>query len=156
MASILFFAFACQNSSFVSKYRGLKFYMSLFQLALEVRKNAHAPYSKFKVGAAIRSMNGKIFVGCNVENAAYPQGICAEAGAITAMIAGGENEIKEICVVADSPVPIAPCGGCRQKIAEFCTPDIPVVLADLKGETKRISMGELLPHAFSNAHLPEE
>ena len=127
--------------------------MSLFQDALAVRENAHAPYSKFKVGAAVRSANGKVFVGCNVENSAYPEGTCAEAGAIAAMIAAGENKIEEVCVVAESPVPIAPCGGCRQKIAEFSSPDVQVVLADLKGETKRITIGELLPHAFSNSHL---
>ena len=130
--------------------------MSLFQDALAVRENAHAPYSKFKVGAAIRSANGMVFVGCNVENSAYPEGTCAEAGAIAAMIAAGENKIEEVCVVAESPVPIAPCGGCRQKIAEFSSPDVQVVLADLKGETKRITIGELLPHAFSNSHLPGE
>lgn len=130
--------------------------MSLFQDALAVRENAHAPYSRFKVGAAVRSANGKVFVGCNVENSAYPEGTCAEAGAIAAMIASGENKIEEVCVVAESPVPIAPCGGCRQKIAEFSSPDVQVVLADLKGETKRITIGELLPHAFSNSHLPGE
>ena len=128
--------------------------MSLFQNALAVRENAHAPYSRFKVGAAVRSANGKIFTGCNVENSAYPEGVCAEAGAIAAMIAAGENEIKEVCVVADSPVSIAPCGGCRQKIAEFASSDVEVILADLEGETKRITIGELLPHAFSNSHLP--
>jgi len=130
--------------------------MSLFQDALAVRENAHAPYSKFKVGAAVRSANGKVFVGCNVENSAYPEGTCAEAGAIAAMIAAGENKIEEVCVVAESPVPIAPCGGCRQKIAEFSSPDVQVVLADLKGATKRINIGELLTHAFSNSHLPGE
>ena len=130
--------------------------MSLFQDALAVRENAHAPYSKFKVGAAVRSANGMVFVGCNVENSAYPEGTCAEAGAIAAMIAAGENKIEEVCVVAESPVPIAPCGGCRQKIAEFSGPDVLVILADLNGETKRITIGELLPHAFSNSHLPGE
>ena len=130
--------------------------MSLFQDALAVRENAHAPYSRFKVGAAIRSANGQVFVGCNVENSAYPEGTCAEAGAIAAMIAAGENKIEEVCVVAESPVPIAPCGGCRQKIAEFSNPDVLVILADLNGETKRITIGELLPHAFSNSHLPGE
>ena len=130
--------------------------MSLFQDALAVRENAHAPYSRFKVGAAIRSANGQVFVGCNVENSAYPEGTCAEAGAIAAMIAAGENKIEEVCVVAESPLPIAPCGGCRQKIAEFSNPDVLVNLADLNGETKRITIGELLPHAFSNSHLPGE
>ena len=81
--------------------------MSLFQNALAVRDNAHAPYSRFKVGAAVRSANGKVFTGCNVENSAYPEGVCAEAGAIAAMIAAGEKRIEQVCVVADSPVPIA-------------------------------------------------
>ena len=130
--------------------------MSLFQNALAVRDNAHAPYSRFKVGAAVRSANGKVFTGCNVENSAYPEGVCAEAGAIAAMIAAVEKRIEQVCVVADSPVPIAPCGGCRQKIAEFASPYVEVILADLEGETKRITIGELLPHAFSNSHLPGE
>jgi cytidine deaminase len=91
-----------------------------------------------------------------VENSAYPEGTCAEAGAISAMIAAGEKRIEQVCVVADSPVPIAPCGGCRQKIAEFASPEVEVILADLEGETKRVTVGELLPHAFSNSHLPGE
>jgi cytidine deaminase len=143
------------EASFQNKPLG-KYYMSLFQNALAIRENAHAPYSRFKVGAAVRSASGKVFVGCNVENSAYPEGTCAEAGAISAMIAAGEKRIEQVCVVADSPVPIAPCGGCRQKIAEFANPEVEVILADLEGETKRVTVGELLPHAFSNSHLPGE
>lgn len=127
--------------------------MSLFQQALKVRELAHAPYSKFKVGAAIRTATGKIFVGCNVENIAYPEGSCAEAGAISAMIAGGEKQIEEIIVVADSPVPVSPCGGCRQKIAEFSSADTSVLLAGLDGEVSRKRIGELLPDAFTISHL---
>lgn len=127
--------------------------MSLFQQALKVRELAHAPYSKFKVGAAIRTATGKIFVGCNVENIAYPEGSCAEAGAISAMIAGGEKQIDEIIVVADSPVPISPCGGCRQKIAEFSSADTSVLIAGLDGEVSRKTIGELLPDAFTISHL---
>ena len=127
--------------------------MSLFQQALKVRELAHAPYSKFKVGAAIRTATGKIFVGCNVENIAYPEGSCAEAGAISAMIAGGEKQIEEIIVVADSPVPVSPCGGCRQKIAEFSSADTSVLLAGLDGEVSRKTIGELLPDAFTISHL---
>jgi cytidine deaminase len=127
--------------------------MSLFQQALKVRELAHAPYSKFKVGAAIRTATGKIFVGCNVENIAYPEGSCAEAGAISAMIAGGEKQIDEIIVVADSPVPISPCGGCRQKIAEFSSADTSVLIAGLDGEVSRKRIGELLPDAFTISHL---
>jgi cytidine deaminase len=127
--------------------------MSLFQQALKVRELAHAPYSKFKVGAAIRTATGKIFVGCNVENIAYPEGSCAEAGAISAMIAGGEKQIEEIIVVADSPVPVSPCGGCRQKIAEFSSAGTSVLIAGLDGEVSRKTIGELLPDAFTISHL---
>ena len=81
-----------------------------------LRENAYAPYSSFKVGAALRTVSGKIYSGCNVENSAYPEGTCAEAGAIAAMISDGEIEIVEICIVADGTRPISPCGGCRQKL----------------------------------------
>ena len=126
----------------------------LFEKARTVRENAHAPYSKFKVGAALRTVSGEEFIGCNVENSAYPQGTCAEAGAIAAMISAGEKEISEICIVADSPSPVSPCGGCRQKLAEFSTPSTMVHLANLKGILASHSLGELLPHSFSSDHLP--
>jgi len=126
----------------------------LFEKARAVRENAHAPYSKFMVGAALRTVSGKEFIGCNVENSAYPQGTCAEAGAIAAMIAAGEKEISEICIVADSPSPVSPCGGCRQKLAEFSTSSTKVHLANLKGILASHSLGELLPHSFSSDHLP--
>ena len=126
----------------------------LFEKARAVRENAHAPYSKFRVGAALRTISGEEFIGCNVENSAYPQATCAEAGAIAAMIAGGEKEISEICIVADSPSPVSPCGGCRQKLSEFSTPSTKVHLANLKGILACHSLGELLPHSFSSDHLP--
>ena len=126
----------------------------LYEKARAVRENAHAPYSKFRVGAALRTTSGKEFIGCNVENSAYPQGTCAEAGAIAAMIAGGEKEISEICIVADSPSPVSPCGGCRQKLAEFSTHSTKVHLANLKGILACHSLGKLLPHSFSSDHLP--
>ena len=126
----------------------------LFEKARTVRENAHAPYSKFKVGAALRTVSGEEFIGCNVENSAYPQGTCAEAGAIAAMIAAGEKEISEICTVADRPIPVSPCGGCRQKLAEFSTPSTKVYLANLKEILACHSLGELLPHSFSSDHLP--
>ena len=126
----------------------------LFEKARTVRENAHAPYSKFKVGAALRTVSGEEFIGCNVENSAYPQGTCAEAGAIAAMISAGEKEISEICIVADSPSPVSPCGGCRQKLAEFSTPSTKVHLANLKEILACHSLGELLPHSFSSDHLP--
>ena len=126
----------------------------LFEKARAVSENAYAPYSKFKVGAAVRTVTGKEFVGCNVENSAYPQGTCAEAGAIAAMIAAGEKEIAEICIVADSPSPVSPCGGCRQKLAEFSKPSTSVLLANLNGVLVNHMLRDLLPHSFSSDHLP--
>lgn len=125
----------------------------LFEIALGVRENAYAPYSGFKVGAAIRVRDGRVFAGCNVENVAYPEGTCAEAGAIAAMVAAGAREIAEVLVVADSEVPVTPCGGCRQKLAEFADADIPVTLAGLEGPRVSMTVGDLLPGAFSDDHM---
>ncbi len=127
--------------------------MSLLDLATEVRPRAYAPYSRFKVGAAIRTPSGATYVGVNVENVAYPEGTCAEAGAIAAMVAGGETEIAEILVIADSPSPVPPCGGCRQKIAEFARPDVKVTLCTTEGAHKVMTVAELLPGLFTAAHM---
>ncbi len=127
--------------------------MTLFETARAARDHAHAPYSGFKVGAAIRCPDGSVHAGCNVENAAYPEGTCAEAGAIAAMCLSGRREIAEVMVVADSPEPTSPCGGCRQKLAEFAAPDTPVILADLASERVRTTVGALLPGAFTPAHM---
>ncbi len=127
--------------------------MTLFEAAKAVRLRAHAPYSNFKVGAAIRTASGQVFVGCNVENVAYPEGTCAEAGAIAAMVAAGESEIAEVLVLADSPEPVTPCGGCRQKLAEFGSGNVVVTLAGPEGEKGVMTLGELLPGAFSTTHL---
>ena len=127
--------------------------MDLLEVALRARANAHAPYSGFKVGAAIRCPDGSVHIGCNVENVAYPEGTCAEAGAIAAMVAAGRTEIAEVLVVADSEQPVTPCGGCRQKLAEFAAADAPVILAGLAGERARTTVGALLPGAFAAAHL---
>ncbi|QFS81800.1 Cytidine deaminase [Roseivivax sp. THAF40] len=127
--------------------------MSLRQAALDVRANAYAPYSGFQVGAALSTPSGAVHAGCNVENVAYPEGTCAEAGAIAAMIAAGETEIASLYVVADSPAPVPPCGGCRQKIAEFARPDVMVTLATLAGEEVTLSVGDLLPGAFGAGHM---
>ncbi|MEM6890070.1 MAG: cytidine deaminase, partial [Pseudomonadota bacterium] len=118
---------------------------SLKDQALAVRLNAHAPYSNFKVGAALRTTSGSIFVGCNVENVAYPEGTCAEAGAIAAMVAAGERQIAEIYVVAGSPSPVTPCGGCRQKLAEFAAPEVMVTMATVAGLEDRVTVADLLP-----------
>lgn len=130
--------------------------MSLIDEASKVRANAHVPYSQFKVGAAIRAASGKVYSGCNVENAAYPEGTCAEAGAIAAMVAGGDTEIAEMAVIADAPVPVSPCGGCRQKIAEFAPPGTPVILANLRGETRAETVDSLLPHGFGAAQMERD
>lgn len=127
--------------------------MELDKAAREVRENAYAPYSHFKVGAAIRTPSGKVFAGCNVENIAYPEGTCAEAGAIAAMVAAGEAEITEVYVIADSPEPVTPCGGCRQKLAEFSKGDVIVTLANLEGIEAKISVRDLLPGAFAAEHM---
>ncbi|QDI76177.1 MULTISPECIES: cytidine deaminase [Leisingera] len=127
--------------------------MSLRNAAAAVRENAHAPYSKFKVGAAVRSASGQIYVGCNVENVAYPEGTCAEAGAIAAMVAAGETELAEVYVIADCPSPIPPCGGCRQKIKEFAGNDVKVTMATTDGAERESTVGDLLPGAFDTDHL---
>jgi cytidine deaminase len=127
----------------------------LIAAARAVMPNAWAPYSRFKVGAAILTPAGNIHPGVNVENAAYPQGTCAEAGAIAAMVAAGETRIAAIAVIADAPGPVAPCGGCRQKIAEFAGPDVPVTMANLSGATLTMTVAELLPGAFLPSDLPE-
>ncbi|HLS59411.1 MAG TPA: cytidine deaminase [Paracoccaceae bacterium] len=129
--------------------------MSLLQRALEARANAHAPYSGFSVGAAIRCPDGSIHVGCNVENASYPEGTCAETGAIAAMVAAGRRAIAEVLVVAEATAPVPPCGGCRQRLAEFAGPETPVILAGPDGERLRTTMGALLPGSFGAGHLPE-
>ncbi|GIT92499.1 cytidine deaminase [Jannaschia pagri] len=121
--------------------------------ALAVRANAHAPYSNFQVGAAIRTASGAVFIGCNVENAAYPEGTCAEAGAIAAMCAAGERDVTEVYVVAGSPAPVPPCGGCRQKLAEFAGGSVPVTLATVAGEEQATTVGNLLPGAFDADHM---
>ncbi len=127
--------------------------MTLDAAARAARHNAYAPYSGFRVGAALRTPDGAVFAGCNVENVAYPEGTCAEAGAIAAMVAGGGRAIAAIAVIADSPAPVPPCGGCRQKLAEFAGPDTPVTLLALNGARHDTTVGALLPGAFAADHM---
>jgi len=127
--------------------------MSLLDAARDVRERAYVPYSKFKVGAAIRGASGTIYRGCNVENVAYPEGTCAEAGAIAAMVAAGETQLIEVAVIADSPTPVPPCGGCRQKLAEFGAGDVPVLLATTDGSEMHTTIGDLLPGRFDAGHM---
>ncbi|SHL35930.1 cytidine deaminase [Roseibium suaedae] len=119
----------------------------LFETALTAQKAAYAPYSRFKVGAAILADDGKVYAGCNVENGAYPEGTCAEAGAIAAMILGGASRIMEAVVVGDAAL-CTPCGGCRQKLKEFAGADVAVHVANLDGIRQSFTMAELLPAGF--------
>jgi homotetrameric cytidine deaminase len=126
---------------------------ALLQAADAVMRNAYAPYSDFKVGAALRTPTGAIHVGANVENAAYPQGQCAEASAIGAMIAAGDRKIAAVAVVAEKLDICPPCGGCRQRLKEFAAPDTPVYLGRPGGPVETTSMAELLPLAFDEGSL---
>jgi len=121
--------------------------------ASDVWANAYVPYSNFKVGAALRGASGAIYVGCNVENVAYPEGTCAEAGAIAAMVAAGETEFTEAYVIAGSPMPVTPCGGCRQKLAEFGKGEVRVTMATTSGVEDVMTLADLLPGAFGRAHM---
>jgi len=127
----------------------------LFAAALEVQAKAHAPYSNFRVGAAVRTASGRIFAGCNVENAAYPQGSCAEAGAISAMVAAGENQIVAVLTVCDGEAIGTCCGGCRQRLREFATGNTPIYAAGPDGVRATFTLDELLPHSFGPEHLTE-
>jgi len=117
--------------------------------ALRVMEHAHAPYSRFPVGAAIRSAEGNIFAGCNIENASYPEGICAETAAISQMVSAGDRHIVEIAVVAEKQALVSPCGGCRQRLSEFSQQDTRVHLCDYDSVRETVTLGSLLPRAFS-------
>jgi cytidine deaminase len=127
----------------------------LLDLARSAQKNAHAPYSNHGVGAAILSSSGNVYVGCNVENAAYPQGVCAEAGAISAMVTAGDSHIAEIVVVGPGQDICTPCGGCRQKIKEFAGPATKIHAANTNVILKTYSIDDLLPDGFGPDNLIE-
>ena len=114
---------------------------------------AYAPYSRFKVGAAVRGESGRLYAGCNVENAAYPQGWCAEASAIAAMVMAGETRIVEVAVMGGGETPCTPCGGCRQKLHEFAGDDLPIHVCGSQGLRRTVTLGELLPLAFGPGNL---
>jgi cytidine deaminase len=123
----------------------------LFAAARSAMQKAHAPYSKFPVGAALLTDEGAIFSGCNVENASYPEGWCAETSAIAAMVAGGGKRIAEVAVVAERMPLIAPCGGCRQRLKEFGSVATLIHLCDASGVVETVTLGDLLPKAFGLA-----
>ncbi len=125
----------------------------LFDAAKAAQAKAYVPYSRFHVGAALRAPSGAVFSGCNVENAAYPQGACAETGAISAMALAGERRIVEILVIGDGEGLCTPCGGCRQRIREFAEAATPVHIAGPEGVRASLTLGELLPHSFGPENL---
>jgi cytidine deaminase len=125
----------------------------MIALARGAMERAYAPYSKFRVGAVLRGANGKLYAGCNVENAAYPQGTCAEVAAIASMVSDGERRITEVAVMAEGDALIAPCGGCRQQLREFAAETVPVHLCDPTGVRRTVTIGELLPLAFGPDNL---
>lgn len=127
---------------------------TLLAAARAAQANAHAPYSRYRVGAALATPDGRVFAGCNVENAAYPSGTCAEAGAIAAMVAAGGRQIAELLVVGGGPALVVPCGNCRQRIREFATAATRVHAAGDRGVARSFTLDELLPHAFGPDHLP--
>jgi cytidine deaminase len=125
----------------------------LLQAALAVQAHAYVPYSHFRVGCAVRSVSGRVYVGCNVENAAYPQGWCAEASALAAMVSAGETQAAAVLTVADGELLTTCCGGCRQKIREFAVAGTLVHACGPEGLRRSFTVDELLPASFGPAHL---
>lgn len=126
----------------------------LIEAAKAARANAYAPYSRFAVGAAIRAEDGQIYAGTNVENAAFPESLCAEACAIAVMVAAGARHIESMAVVAEGAEPCPPCGGCLQRLREFAGPDLTIHLHTPTGRSRLMRLADLLPVAFAPGHLP--
>ena len=126
----------------------------LYAAAEAVRARAYAPYSRFQVGAAILADDGRVYAGCNIENAAYPIGNCAEASAIAAMIAGGGKRIVRMYVTGPGSAPVTPCGGCRQRIREFADQDVVVISHGVDGAALSQTVAQLLPYSFGPEFLP--
>lgn len=118
----------------------------LYKAAVEARENSYSPYSHFAVGAAVRTADGRIYKGCNIENGSYGLTVCAERNAIFAAVGAGERELTELCVVADTSGPVSPCGACRQVMSEFKINRI--ILTNLQGDAKVMSLAEILPYGF--------
>lgn len=127
----------------------------LIQQAIEARQKAYVPYSKFSVGAALLTKDGKVYKGCNVENASYGLTNCAERTALFKAVSEGDTEFSAIAVVADTNGPVSPCGACRQVMVELCKPDTKIYLSNLRGDILETSVTELLPGAFSSEDLHE-
>jgi cytidine deaminase len=129
--------------------------LALLAFAREAQEKAYAPYSMFRVGAAIYGADGEIYEGCNIENAAYPATLCAEAGALSAAVAAGVRDIEAIAIVGDSEAPTVPCGTCRQRLAEF-NPELRVIMGGATDEVMVMTLEELLPEAFVRGFLDQD
>jgi len=125
----------------------------LLQAARAAQAQAYAPYSHFAVGAAVLDEQGRVHAGCNVENAAYPEGLCAEAGAFSAMVLAGGRRVRALAVVGAGAGLVTPCGGCRQKLREFAAPDTPVLVGDRSRLRARFTLAQLLPDSFGPEQL---
>ncbi len=125
----------------------------LIEAAIAAMAKAYAPYSNFPVGAAVRGASGRIYAGCNVENAAYPEGCCAEASALSAMVMGGDARAVEAAVAGEGEALVTPCGGCRQRLREFAPDDLLIHICGPKGLRRTVTLGELLPLSFGPGNL---
>ena len=125
----------------------------LYEAAVGALERSYSPYSHYPVGAAVRTASGRVFAGCNVENASYPLGTCAEAGAIAAMVLAGERDIVEVVTVTGGSEPGTPCGGCRQRLREFAQPSAPVHATTIGGRLLTSTIADLLPHSFGPENL---
>ena len=125
----------------------------LYEAAVAAFEQSYSPYSHYPVGAAVRTASGRVFAGCNVENAAFPLGSCAEAGAVAAMVLAGERDIVEVVTVTAGSEPGTPCGGCRQRLREFAGPAVPVHATTIDGRVLTSTIADLLPHSFGPEHL---
>ncbi len=126
---------------------------AMFALARAAMDRAHAPYSGFPVGAVVKGANGKLYAGCNVENASYPEGWCAETTAIAHMVMDGETRIVEILVMGRGDALVTPCGGCRQRLREFAADDVPIHVCSPEGLRETVTLGALLPFSFGPENL---
>ena len=126
---------------------------AMFEAARAAMGKAHAPYSGFRGGAVVKGANGELYAGCNVENASYPEGWCAETTAIAAMVMDGERWIAEIAVMGGGEALVTPCGGCRQRIREFAGPDVPIHICSPEGLRETVTLGDLLPLSFGPENL---
>ncbi len=127
---------------------------SMVDAARAAQRMAYAPYSRYQVGVTVLDENGQMHAGCNVENAAYPQGVCAEAGALSAMVLAGGNKVQAVVVVGTGGAWVTPCGGCRQKLREFCDPETPIFTANQENWGPSYTLEQLLPQSFGPDHLP--